>query len=85
MKWRLLHSALVLAIALALAAIASPLDPSKLSRVFLRPAIQKAGITKPFRVFHDLRHTAITHDAAAGNPRLSSPGRNTRSCSPTPN
>jgi integrase len=22
----------------------------------------------PFRPFHDLRHTALTHDAAAGNP-----------------
>jgi Phage integrase family len=50
-------------------ALGSPLDPSKLSRVFLRPAATKAGITKPFRVFHDLRHTAITHDAAAGNPQ----------------
>jgi integrase len=27
-----------------------------------------AGITKPLRAFHDLRHTALTHDAAAGNP-----------------
>ena len=44
------------------------LDPSKLSKVYLRPALQKAGITKPFRPFHDLRHTALTHDAAAGNP-----------------
>lgn len=46
-----------------------PLDPSKLSRVYLRPAVKKAGIEKPFRVFHDMRHTAITHDAAAGNPQ----------------
>jgi integrase len=51
------------------AALGSPLDPSKLSRVFLRAALKKAGITKPFRAFHDLRHTAITHDAAAGNPQ----------------
>jgi integrase len=51
------------------AELGTPLDPSKLSRAFLRPAIKKAGITKPFRVFHDLRHTAITHDAAAGNPQ----------------
>jgi integrase len=49
--------------------LGSPLDPSKLSRVFLRPAIAKAGIVKPFRAFHDLRHTSITHDAAAGNPQ----------------
>ncbi len=46
------------------------LDPSKLSKVYLRPALQKAGITKPFRPFHDLRHTALTHDAAAGNPAV---------------
>jgi integrase len=48
--------------------LGSPLDPSKLSRVFLRPALEKAAITKPFRVWHDLRHTAITMSAAAGNP-----------------
>ena len=34
----------------------------------LRPALHKASITKPFRPFHDLRHTALTHEAAAGNP-----------------
>jgi integrase len=48
--------------------LGTPLDPSKLGKVFLRPALTKAGITKPFRVWHDLRHTALTHDAAAGNP-----------------
>ena len=31
-------------------------------------ALRRAGITKPFRPFHDLRHTALTHEAAAGNP-----------------
>lgn len=46
----------------------SPLDPSKLGREYLRPALQRAKITKPFRVWHDLRHTALTHEAAAGNP-----------------
>ena len=46
------------------------LDPSKLSKVYLRPALQKAGITKPFRPFYDLRHTALTHDTAAGNPAV---------------
>lgn len=49
--------------------LGSPLDPSKLSREYLRPALTKAGIEKPFRVWHDLRHTALTHDAAAGNPQ----------------
>jgi integrase len=45
-----------------------PLDPSKLTRSYMRPALARAGITKPFRPFHDLRHTALTHEAAAGNP-----------------
>jgi integrase len=46
-----------------------PLDPSALSRRYLRPALKRAGISKPFRPFHDLRHTALTHEAAAGNPQ----------------
>jgi integrase len=46
----------------------TPADPSRLSRTYMRPALTAAGITKPFRVFHDLRHTSLTHDAAAGNP-----------------
>lgn len=46
----------------------TPLDPSRLARIYLRPALKRAGITKPFRPFHDLRHTALTHEAAAGNP-----------------
>ena len=46
----------------------SPLDPSKLTRIYMRPALKRAGIAKPFRPFHDLRHTALTHEAAAGNP-----------------
>jgi len=46
----------------------TPLDPSRLAREHLRPALKTAGITKPFRPFHDLRHTALTHEAAAGNP-----------------
>jgi integrase len=48
--------------------LGSALDASKLTRVYLRPALLRAGITKPFRAFHDLRHTALTHEAAAGNP-----------------
>ena len=35
----------------------------------MRPALKAAGITKPFRPLHDLRHTALTHEAAAGNPQ----------------
>jgi integrase len=46
----------------------TPLDPSRLAREHLRPALLAAGIRKPFRPFHDLRHTALTHEAAAGNP-----------------
>jgi len=46
----------------------TPLDPARLAREHLRPALKRAGITKPFRPFHDLRHTALTHEAAAGNP-----------------
>ncbi len=48
--------------------LGTPLDPSKLTRLYMRPALRRAGITKPFRPFHDLRHTALTHEAAAGNP-----------------
>jgi integrase len=46
----------------------TPLDPARLAREHLKPAFKEAGITKPFRPFHDLRHTALTHEAAAGNP-----------------
>lgn len=45
-----------------------PLDPTKLSRKYLRPALRTARIRGSFRPFHDLRHTALTHEAAAGNP-----------------
>ncbi len=50
--------------------LGTPLDPSKLTRAYLQPALKRAGITKPFRAFHDLRHTALTHEAAAGNPMV---------------
>ena len=50
-------------------ALGTPLDPSKLSRDYLRPALKRARITKPFRPWHDMRHTALTHEAAAGNPQ----------------
>ena len=46
-----------------------PLDPSRLARFYLRPALQKVGIPESFRPLHDLRHTALTHEAAAGNPQ----------------
>jgi integrase len=50
--------------------LGAPLDASKLSRDYLRPALRKAKIDKPFRCRHDLRHTALTHEAAAGNPQV---------------
>jgi len=46
-----------------------PLDPSKVSG-YMRKAIREAGIERPIRPWHDLRHTALTHDAAAGNPAV---------------
>ncbi len=46
----------------------TPLDPSKLARIYLRPALNRAEVAATFRPFHDLRHTALTHEAAAGNP-----------------
>jgi len=49
--------------------LGTPLDPSKLSRDYMRPALERAKIEKPFRPWHDLRHTALTHEAAAGNPQ----------------
>ncbi len=45
-------------------ALGTPLDPSKLSRSYVKPALAKAKIAKPFRPFHGLRHTAITYEAA---------------------
>jgi integrase len=50
--------------------LGSPLDPGKLARSYMRPALAAAGIEKPFRPFHDLRHTSLTHTAAAGNPHI---------------
>jgi integrase len=49
--------------------LGTPLDPSKLSCGYMRAALKRAGITKPFRPWHDLRHTSLTHEAAAGNPQ----------------
>jgi integrase len=36
----------------------------------LREALKAVGITERVRPFHDLRHTAITNDAAAGSSEL---------------
>jgi integrase len=50
--------------------LGGPADPAKLARRYLKPALAKAGIDKQFRPFHDLRHTSLTHAAAAGNPHI---------------
>lgn len=50
-------------------ALGTPLDPSKLTG-HARKAIEKAGVTKPFRPWHGLRHTALTETAAAGVPAM---------------
>jgi len=48
----------------------TPLETSSLATRYLKPALVHAGIEKPFRPFHDLRHTSLTHAAAAGNPQI---------------
>jgi integrase len=48
----------------------TPVDTSKLANRYLKPALARAGIEKPFRPFQDLRHTSLTHAAAAGNPQI---------------
>ncbi|MCZ7590542.1 MAG: site-specific integrase [Gaiella sp.] len=48
----------------------TPLETGKLAKCYLKPALARAGIKKPFRPFHDLRHTSLTHAAAAGNPQI---------------
>lgn len=35
----------------------------------MKAALKRAGIVKPFRPWHNVRHTALTHEAAAGNPQ----------------
>jgi integrase len=50
--------------------LGTALDPSKLARQYLKPALNHAGIHKTIRPFHDLRHTSLTHTAAAGNPPI---------------
>jgi integrase len=48
--------------------LGTPLDPSELTRSYVKKALAKAGITKPLQPWHGLRHTALTMDAAVGNP-----------------
>jgi len=48
--------------------LGTPLDPSELTRSYVKPALKAAGIVKPLQPWHGLRHTALTIDAAVGNP-----------------
>jgi integrase len=63
----------------------APVDPTKLSTDYMRPALKPAAISEPFRPWHDLRHTALTHEAAAGNPHayVQAKGGTARARSPT--
>lgn len=47
--------------------LGTPLDPAKITRSYLRPAMAKAGITKP-GAWHLLRHTSLTATAAVTVP-----------------
>jgi integrase len=51
-------------------ALGTPLHPSKVTG-YSRKAIKAAGVTKPFRPWHGLRHTALTETAATGVPAMS--------------
>ena len=47
----------------------TPFDVARYART-LGAVLARVGITAPVRPFHDLRHTAITNDAAAGSSPL---------------
>ena len=47
--------------------IGRPLDSAKVTGRYLKPALAKAEIDQP-GAWHMLRHTALTMDAAVGNP-----------------
>jgi integrase len=40
--------------------LGTPIDPSELTRSYLKPALKAAGIEKPLQPWHGLRHTALT-------------------------
>jgi integrase len=48
--------------------LGTPLDPSELTRSYVKRALRKAGVAKKIQPWHGLRHTALTMDAAVGNP-----------------
>jgi len=47
----------------------TPVDTSKRANRCLKPALARARIEKPFRPFHDLRHTSLTHAAGRATPK----------------
>jgi integrase len=50
-------------------ALGTPLDPTKLTRDYVKAALAHAKIEKPgLQPWHGLRHTALTNDAAVGKP-----------------
>ncbi len=61
----------------------TPVDTSKLAKRYLKPALARAAVEKPFRPFHDLRDTSLAHAAAAGNPQIYVQG-GTKSAPPRP-
>ena len=64
--------------------LGTALDPTKLSRDYMRPALSAAGITKPFRPWHDLRHTASPMRLPPGTrTRMFRRGPGTRRARPT--
>ena len=48
----------------------TPFDVARYART-LKTVLRRAGINGRVRPFHDMRHTAITNDAASGNSPLS--------------
>ena len=40
--------------------LGTPLDPSKLTSLYVKKALKTAGITKPIQPWHGLRETALT-------------------------
>lgn len=48
--------------------LGTPLDPAGLTRSYVKPALKRAGVVKKLQPWHGLRHTALTMDAAVGNP-----------------
>jgi integrase len=47
--------------------LGTPLDPSKLTSLYVKKALKTAGITKPIQPWHGLRHTALTAFAVTEN------------------